>query len=208
MVLVAEDQRVVDALVIAARPLVNYAFYQELANRIDAASARGDEDEAKRVGGLREHILEFTQQLDQLQQAVMQESTQVLSDILASDDIAQAVAERADYIDQNFLSVLAANLQQAEQRGATAAVQRLQQVWDAAIQLIQEDAPPEVRLINELLNADYPGETRKILSENRTMVTAAFIESLTALADEMDAENSPDLGSRLRQIRSQAQLMR
>lgn len=204
----AESERVVDALVLAGRPLVDYAFFQELTGRIDAAQQRGDAETASRLTTLREHILQFSQRLDEAQRAAMQQYSAVLGEILAANDIQQALAERAAYIDQNFLAVLSANLQEAEKRGATAALRRLQEVWDAAVGMINQASPPEVRLVNELLLSEYPGETRKLLAENRALVTADFIDALSELADQMEAEGEPEMATRLRQIRSQAQLMR
>jgi len=138
----------------------------------------------------------------------MQQYSTMLGEILAANDVEQALVEHAAHIDQNFLNVLAANLQEAERRGATAAMRRLQEVWDAAVAMINQATPPEVRLINELLLAEYPGETRKLLAESRSLVTADFIAALGELAEQMEAEGEPELVSRLRQIRSQAQLMR
>jgi hypothetical protein len=208
LVVAAEDERVVDALVLAGRPLVNYAFFQELTGRAEAAQQRGDADTAARLTSLRQHILEFGQRLDEAQRAAMQQYSAVLGEILSSDDIARAVAERAGYIDQNFLTVVSANLQEAEKRGATAAMRRLQEVWDTAVDMINQASPPEVRLVNQLLLAEYPGETRKLLAENRSVVTAEFIDALNELAGQMEAEGEAEMGVRLRQIRSQAQLMR
>jgi hypothetical protein len=208
LVAAAEEERVVDALVLAARPLVNYAFFQELTGRVEAAELAGETATAARLTALREHILEFSQRLDEAQRAAMQQYSAVLGEILSANDIEQAVAERAAYIDQNFLSVVSANLQEAERRGATAAMRRLQQVWDAAVGMINQASPPEVRLVNQLLLAEYPGETRKLLAENRDLVTADFVEALTELAEQMAAEGEADMAARLRQIRSQAQLMR
>jgi hypothetical protein len=208
LVAAADDLRVVDALTLAGRPLINYAFFQELTNRIETAQARNDAGEAKRLADLRQHMVEFGQRLDEVERATMQQYSALLGEILQANDIQQAVAERAPYIDQNFLSVLSANLQQAENRGASAAVRRLKEVWDAAVDMINHASPPEVQLVNQLLLAEYPGETRKLLAEHRDMVTADFIEALSELAEQMEAEDAPDMATRLRQIRSQAQLMR
>lgn len=207
MVLAADEMRVVDALVTAARPLVTYSFFQSLADRIEAAKARGDEAEASRVTDLRAHILEYVDRLDQLQRAVLEQAGRVLSEILASNDVRQAVVEHADLIDQNFLGVLAANLQQAERQGATAAIKRLQEVWEAVMALMQEGSPPEIQLINELLDAEYPGETRKLLAQRRELVTADLVELMADIAVQLEEQGDPEAARKLRQIRSQAQLM-
>lgn len=208
MVVSAQDERVVEALVTAARPLVGYTFFQALTERSEAAQARGDVAEAKRLASLRDHILEYTRRLDQLQRAVVQQAVAVLNEILAADDVRQAVAERADLIDETFLSVLAANLQEAERRRADQALEKLQAVWDAVMEIVEQSAPPEVALINRLLAADYPRQTRQILAENKAMLTDQFMEALDALASQMEANGDAQVARRLRQIRSQAQLMR
>ncbi|MDW8318926.1 MAG: CpXC domain-containing protein [Anaerolineae bacterium] len=208
MVVSAQDERVVEALVTAARPLVGYTFFQALTERSAAAQARGDVAEAKRLASLRDHILEYTRRLDQLQRAVVQQAVAVLNEILAADDVRQAVAERADLIDETFLSVLAANLQEAERRRADQALEKLQAVWDAVMEIVEQSAPPEVALINRLLAADYPRQTRQILAENKAMLTDQFMEALDALASQMEANGDAQVARRLRQIRSQAQLMR
>ncbi len=208
LVVAADEERVVDALVLAGRPLVNYTFFQDLTNRVEAAQQRGDTVEVARLTALRQHILQFSERLDEAQRAAMQQYSALLGEILSADNIEQAVAEHAPYIDQNFLSVVSANLQEAEKRNATAAIRRLQEVWNAAVNLINQASPPEVQLVNQLLMAEYPGETRKLLAESRDLVTADFIEALSELAEQMEAEGAPDMAARLRQIRSQAQLMR
>ena len=207
MMLAADDERVVDALIIAGRPLITYSFFQMLTGRADAAQAAGDAPTALRLTTLREHILQLTQRVDQAQQAAMQQYTALLSEILSAPDVQQAVAERAELVDQNFLSVVSANLQEAERRNATAAVARLNEVWNAAVRVLNQSAPPEVQLINRLLLAEYPGETRKLLAENRELLTPDFIQALNELAGQMAAEGEAEMATRLRQIRSQAQLM-
>lgn len=207
MVVAAEDERTVDALVTAGRPLVNYMFYQELTQRSEAAAKVGNQAEANRLAALRDHILDYSKKLDELQQAIWQQASQMLSEILSANDLRQAVLDRAPYIDDNFLSVLAANLQRAEQQGATAALERLREVWDAAVAVIQEDAPPEIRLINDLLSAEYPAETRQMLAKNRDLVNDDLIAAMAELATQLEGQGEKELATRLRQIRSQAQLM-
>lgn len=207
MVVAADDDRVVDALITVGQPLVNYGFYQELAGRIEAANQRRDTEESQRLSGLRQHILGFSDRLQQLQRASVEQASQILNEILGADDIRQAVEEFAPYVDQTLLSVLAANLQRAEEMGATAAVKRLQEAWDAVLEIVQADAPPILRLINDLVSAEYPGETRKLLGENRDQINTEFIEALNGLAQEMAEEGDAELAAKIRQVRSQAQLM-
>ncbi|MCB0252692.1 MAG: CpXC domain-containing protein [Anaerolineae bacterium] len=207
MVVASDDPRVAEALILSARRLADYSFFEALTRRIDAAQAAGNTREAERLTDLRQRLLETLDRYEEMQQATLQQYTQILGDILASDDIQRAVMERAQYIDQTFISIVGANLEDAKKRGAGAAVRRLQEVWDAAIELLNISAGPEVELLNELLSAEYPAGTRKILSENREIITPDFIDALEELIDQVSSEGADEVAQRLRQIRSQAQLM-
>lgn len=207
MIVAADDPRVAEALILAARQLVDYSFFEALTRRIDAAVAAGNSREAERLTTLRQRLLDTLDRYDQMQQAAIQQYTQVLGEVLAANDLRAALIERVDYIDQTFLSVVRANLEDATKRGAGAAARRLQEVWDIAIELLNASSAPEVELLNELLSADYPAGTRKLLSENRDVVTAEFIDALEELIGQLQDEGAEEVARRLRQIRSQAQLM-
>jgi hypothetical protein len=80
-------------------------------------------------------------------------------------------------------------------------------VWDAAMELLSEDSSPMVALLNELLSAEYPAGTRKILSENRSTITPEFVDALQQLSEQVQGEGADEIAQRLRQIKSQALLM-
>lgn len=207
MVTAADEPRIAEALVLAARPLADYSFFEKLTRRIDAAQAAGNPAEAQRLTELRQRLLETLERFDQMQQASLQQYSQVLGEVLAANDVKTALLEREEFIDQTFLSLVAANMEEARKRNAGAAVRRLQEVWDAAVELVTSNTAPEVTLLNELLSADYPAGTRQILSENRDLVTADFLDAVEELIAQVQEDGSEEIARRLRQIKSQAQLM-
>ena len=74
-------------------------------------------------------------------------------------------------------------------------------------EVLQESAPPAVRLINRLLRAEHPDGTRQMLQENRAMVDAEFIGMLDALAQDFADRGDTATGDRLRMIKAQAELL-
>jgi hypothetical protein len=204
--LVSADPDEIDAIAAAGRPLLDYAFYQRLTERIDASSGA----EKDRLTKLRERLLLLTQQLDEAAKASMQESTVLLQELLSSPEPRSAVREHAEEIDDVFLAVLSANMQEAEKRGAKAAGERMAMIYDEIMALMEESMPPEVQLINELLRAPYPEGTRALLQENRAEITPEVIELMGHLADDMVQREGPESGQtakRLRDIRAQATLL-
>jgi hypothetical protein len=140
----------------------------------------------------------------------MQESTVLLQELLSSPEPRSAVREHAAEIDDVFLAVLSANMQEAERRGAKAAVERMAMIYDEIMAMMEESMPPEVQLINDLLRAPYPDGTRALLQEHRAEITPEVIELMGHLADDMEQREGSESGQtakRLRDIRAQAMLL-
>lgn len=194
------------AMVLAARPAFDYAFFEALTQRVDAAK---DPDKA-RLTVLRDRLAELTTQLDDAARESLEVSVKLLQEIINSPSPRSAVHEHADDIDDMFMTVLTRNLQAAEQKGDQGLLSRLAMVYDEVMSLMQADAPPEVQFINELVMAPYPDGTRQLLQENREVITPELVELIGQMAEEM-AENegaeAAEMVKRLRDIRAQAQLM-
>ena len=67
--------------------------------------------------------------------------------------------------------------------------------------------PPEVQLIQQLLQADYPNETRQILQAHAAQVTPQLIQTMSLLTQDLASRQQADLKSKLEQIAAQAQLI-
>ncbi len=191
------------AFVMYNRPLLDYTFFQELTGRIEKAPPA----EADALRNLRTELLEMTEQLDKEAQAVQEAKIQLLQDVLASPDPAQTLRDRQQEIDSLFLAILGSALRSAKQGGKPEEVQQLQKVSDITMQILQDSLPPELRLVNNLLSADYPEGTRKMLEERRQEWNADFLEILTALASDVEAQGRPEAAQRLKDIRVQAEVL-
>lgn len=204
--IVSADQDEIDALAVAARQLMDYAFFQKLTDRIEASAG----PERDRLSKLRTRLVEITQQMDESAKASMQESTMLLQELLSSTELRSAVREHAAEIDDVFMAVLSANMQEAERRGAKAALERMTVIYDEIMALFEEAMPPEMQLINDLLRAPYPDGTRDLLKQHQAEMTPEFLELFGRLADEMIQRQDPEAGEtakRLRDIRTQATLL-
>jgi hypothetical protein len=197
------DLEVVEAMAIAARPLMDYGFFEKLTERIDA----GKGPEKDRLVKLRDRLLTITQQVDEAARASFQEASELLGELMNSPDPRAAVRQRAEEIDNVFMSVLSLNLQEAERRGAKEAQQRLQAIWREILSVVEEEMPPEIRLINELLRAQYPDATRALLKQRQGEVTSELLSLMDRLAEDLVERNDPDAAKRLRDIKAQAMLL-
>ncbi len=151
--IVAADEDEIGAIVLAVRPALDYNFFELLTQRVDAA--KGPEKE--RLGRLRDRLLELTKQLDDAARESVEESVKLLQEIISSPSPRTAIRERADEIDDMFMTVLTRNMQAAEQKGDQQLLSRLNMVYEEIMNLMQASAPPEVQFINELVMALLPG---------------------------------------------------
>ncbi len=190
-----------------ARPLIDYAFYQQLASRIEQAEARGDTTTAQRLTVTRAQLLELTQRLDQANRAIMEQAADFLQELLQAPDPVAALQANWDRVDSTFIDVLAMNLATAQQQGATAVFNTLEALRRAIEAEARASEPPALRLINDLMQAEYPAETRKILGQRRREVTPEVLEAMESIAESLVEQGQPDVAKRLRDIRGQALLV-
>ena len=95
----------------------------------------------------------------------------------------------------------------AMQRGNRAVAARLNAIMQTIMQQVQAAQPPEVQFINELLSADYPSGTRKLLVERRAELTPDFLAAMDEIAHMMEQQGQAEAAKRLRDIRGQAALV-
>ncbi|MEM6283151.1 MAG: CpXC domain-containing protein, partial [Chloroflexota bacterium] len=91
----AEDEARLQAFVGLARPIFDYAFFQELTGVIDGTP----EAERAPLENLRNSLAEYTQAVDQQAQMQMQAAANVLRQILQSPDPQAAIAANLQLID-------------------------------------------------------------------------------------------------------------
>jgi hypothetical protein len=204
--IVAADPDEVSAIAVGARPLLDYAFFQRLTERIEASQSA----ERDRLSRVREHLLEITQKLDAAAEARIQESTELLQEILNSSSPRSAVRDHIAEVDETFMTVLSLNIQNAERKGREDVLQRLMMIYDEITAVLEEGMPPEMQLVNDLLRAPYPDGTRALLRERQAEVTPEVLDLMDRLAGEAADREGPDgveIAKRLRDIRSQAMLL-
>jgi hypothetical protein len=204
--MVSADEDEALAITLAARPALDYRFFEGLTQRVDAATG----PEKQRLTKLREQLLSLTQNLDEATRASLEEGVQLLQEIINSPSPRSAVREHLNDIDDVFMTVLTRNMQAAEEKQDEALLQRLAMVYEEIMGLMQQSAPPEVQFINELVMAPYPDGTRKLLQDNREHISPELVDLIGQMADEMAANEGEDVAEmvkRLRDIRAQAMLM-
>ena len=197
-------EAVATAVLNAAAALTDYQFLLGLADRLENST---DPEERSALIAIRDRTVEIGEQRSQSQQMAAQQVQAVLQEVLQAPDTDAALKENADQINEMFLAVLASNIRQAEQNKAAFAVQRLRTIYEKAVAILEEQMPPEMRLLNRLLSAPDEGTMRRLLQDNRSQLSQEFVEALKTLEDRFSREGNSALASRVSSIRGQAALM-
>jgi len=195
-----EDTETRQTLITLGRQLLDYAFFQLLTKRIDAA----DEAGKQQLIALRKEIQEIRDKIDAASRAFLESKLKLIEEIAASNNPIETARKHVDELDDALLSVLQANLHDAERAGDKEAVAALERVEQAVMQAIAERQPPEVQMVNMLLAAKYPEETEKLLNEWKDTVDDRLISVLAQFADQLAQQDRTDLSAKLTKVMVQA----
>lgn len=190
----AETDEELIELVTWYRGGVDYLFFQMLTERLEAAQAQDSPEEAQRLRDLRQTLLEVTEQIDQETRAALERASELLGQLLEVEDPERLIRAHLEEFNDAFFIVLGANLQAAE--GNEEVYQRLQQLGNLVLEIAQENLPPEVRLIRQLLFAPDDEAALALLEEHASLVD----DEIIALMRELSAESEDEIAGRLREL--------
>jgi hypothetical protein len=194
MIVLAPTSERVRALVSLTRPGLDYAFFQLLSERIDAAG----EPEKARLEGLRSEVLELTRQIDEVQEARAAQSAALLRSLMSAPDLDRAVRQAIPLADELFLGILQANLRAAEERGDQAALERLQQINAKIHEVVIESLPPGLKLAQQLLDTADDDQARELLERSAGSIDEALLSALMSTAQRLEHSGDGKLAERVR----------
>jgi hypothetical protein len=202
-----EDDMVISALVSSGQQAFDYEFFVQLSEKIDKREKAGID--ASELVALREKLLELQRSMEQRSREIVEVAQDTLKKILQADDREAAVRSHLGEMDDVFMYVLSANLSQAEQRGDLDYAATLHQIQDLVIQEMEKQAPPELRLVNQLIRAENADEQRELLAENSNLVNPELLQIVKALESEAKGSGENSLDGRLREVEAmiEAQLL-
>jgi hypothetical protein len=126
---------------------------------------------------------------------------------MAASDTEAALRSAVDKLDEAFMFVLATNIAAAQRAGQSETVARLQEIERLATEIVQESLSPEDRFINELMLAETPQESTKLLRQRAAQVTPDFVKRLNELAEEQEQRGAKEVAETLRRLAREAGAM-
>lgn len=182
LVLEAKTDARIRAYASLARAGMDYVFFQNLTEKLEKASA----EEKTRLEGIREKLLNFTDEIDKQIEARLKQAQQFVESLLEQEDIEKATQENLEGFSQDAVEVVNQYLRQASEKNDYTRMGKLQKM----VQVLQAASapPPEVAFIEQLLEAPDNAAVEKMLVENDAMVNQQFVDALSGLVAQMETQ--------------------
>ena len=137
----------------------------------------------------------------------MRSKADLINKILSSQDPLATAREHEKEIDEDFLAVVEANMQSAQQQGQRKEMlQAFEMVYRIAMQIMTERQPVEVQIMNALMQAQFPDETQQILEQIRDEmgIDDRFCAVMGKMAEQLAGQDRTEASARITQVMIQA----
>lgn len=171
------------AYVSLARAGMDYQFFQSLTEKIDKASG----EEKTRLENIREKLLQYTSEADKQIEARFKHAQEFLEKLLEQEDIEKVTRENIEGFTQDSVDLVQQMLRQASEKNDYVRMGKLQKM----IQVLQAaSTPPEMMLIEQLMQLPDASTVEQALTQSPEMVTQQLIDTLSGLMAQL--ESQPD----------------
>lgn len=164
---------------------MNYDFFAGLSAEIERLEQAGDVEAAGTLTAMRSDLLSLQEQVQEQTQQMLNQSRQMMERILNAEDMAAALQENMDHIDDAFMYVLAAELSQAEESQQAERAARINALRELVSDEIAGQTPPEVRFLNELVHAETDEELEKMVADNKDLLSADLVRLIEIVQTQM-----------------------
>ena len=185
----------ITTIVSLTRSGLDYQFFQILSEQIDKA----EPEKKQSLINLRDKLLNLTREIDNELKRRIEESTKLLNAIVAEPNIEEAVIKHLGDIDEFFTQAVQTEFDAARQNNDLARIEKIQKV----ISVIEKESapPPEVALLQNILETQDEAARLKLLQENSEMINDEFLQAVTSIIAEGEArKQSPELVEALKSI--------
>ncbi len=184
-----DDDEIIDILVSSSGAL-SYEFFAGLSARIDDAAKAKDGATVDCLTAVRTRLLALYDEMRKASELMVQETVTVIDAILAAENRQQAIAQNAGQIDELFMNILEQQINQARQNSDLERTVALQELQAQINGMMEQQMPPEMMLISQMLEAQSAAELDQIMDANAALVGPDLLQMMDMLAQEI--ADAPD----------------
>lgn len=196
----AEDESLVQAIALTGQAALNYEFFAKLTAEAEEREKSGDKAGAQTLSRVRDQLLEMQREMQEATRKVLGEAQATLDEIMAADNLEEAIINNSGRIDEAFLHVLEARLAHAEQTGRREETEKLRRIQEFILSQMQGDTPPELQLLTQLVSAPSKADREQLMSAMPELLTEQLVEIIDLLRQQARTSGQGDLAGRLDEI--------
>lgn len=196
------DEKIEMALTQVGQQALNYHFFQHLSEEIEAKEKAGEATAVQQMKAMRERLLAIYDEMQAQSKRMLDEAEKTLQAILTAEDKAAAIQAHVNEIDDAFMYLLSMRIAQADQEGRDEEMQALNAVHELILHEAESQYPPEILLLNELMEATTADEQEKVLDEHRELLSAELVGVVDAVMKQFESAGQDEVNGRLRNIKS------
>ncbi len=196
----ADGDAAVEALALAGSLVLDYSFFILMADKIEAAEKKGDHKEAGRLSALREKLVSLTESWQEASRARAEQVSHQIEELLAAEEQDAAIERLLPQVDEFFLSLLGSRIEMAAKAEQQDTGGRLEQLFQKIVAQLQASAPPEIRLINELMELEDDDAVRQELERRRGELTPAVAGLIEEMLGDMRSRGQESIAGRLETV--------
>lgn len=184
----------VKALVGLVRPAMDYEFFQNFTERIEAAN----ENDRKGLVEKRNLMLKVTQEIDEQLQQRAAAAVETINRILENDSVEEGLMQNIGLVDQLFVQALSAEINQAEEIKNEERKLKLIELF----QIIQDmSTPPELKKVEELVTlTDDKSKLEEAIDEIDSELSEKVIGYLTSIISNYEEQAIQEEADNLEQL--------
>ncbi|HQE92457.1 MAG TPA: CpXC domain-containing protein [Anaerolineae bacterium] len=197
----APDEETVAVLVQSGIALMDYTFFQMLAQRIESAE---DPGEKARLTELRRTILKIRDVMTEASEDVARARAELLEKLLNTEDPLKMARSYLSELDDMLVMVLRSEMTAARNRGDKQRTEALQRVATVVNQVTEENMPPEIVLVRRLLMSPTDEQMQEMLQKNQKLLQPEFFQFLEGLEAAAREQNEAQTANQLTKIHALA----
>ncbi|MBC7812921.1 MAG: CpXC domain-containing protein [Burkholderiales bacterium] len=185
-----------DQTIMQNLPLMDETFLSILAGNIQQLERQGNVEASASLKSVYEQVVRAQ---------AAQNALGLLQAILSSPNPSETIIQNLPIIDDMFLAVLSANIQEAERQGNLQAASTFKNVYNQVVTVLQQNMQPELLFINQLLSAPTEDDARQLISENAPEFGEELLEVMDAVGEALEARGDEAMLGRLAFLRDEVE---
>ncbi len=197
-----EDPETALAVAQVGAQAMSYDFFSGLTAEIEKQNLAGQAEAVARLTQLRADLLTMQEEMQQASQKIIGQAQQDLNTILTSADMEQALQANMNRIDDPFMYVLSAEIAQAEESGDKDRLDKLNQIRSLIVEQVEDQTPPEIQLLTQLMYTETDEEMQQMLDENEELLSDDLIKVVDLLQDQVKESGQEELVDQLGRVKA------